>query len=148
MKNVHLKAFVYLFLFLLLDMSFPIGFLSGTDLTMLGVVFLSVYLDYRLVLLYALFFGTAKDALNSHVLPFFSIDFIITVFLVKSLLKYFRDKLLSKFIIVFLAVLFNFVFITAFSGANFSLHSLLAFVLCSLGVLFFTNYFFAVWIQQ
>ncbi len=148
MKNVHLKAFVYLFIFLLLDMSFPVGFLSGTDFTMLGVIFLSVYLDYRLVLLYALFFGIAKDALNSHALPFFSVDFAITVFLVKSLLKYFRDKLLFKFVVVFLAVLFNFVFITAFSDANFSLRSLLSFVLCSLGILFFTNYFFAAWIQR
>jgi len=148
MKNVHLKAFIYLFIFLLLDMSVPVNLLFYTDFTMLGVIFLSLYLDYRLILLYALFFGIAKDALNSNVLPLFSIDFMITVVLVRNLLKYFRDKPLFKFIIVFIAVIFNFIFMAAFSGISFSFSFLLSFVFSSLAMFLLINYLFAAWIQE
>ena len=147
MKNTYLKVFVCLFSFLFLDMSIPIGFLSKTDFTMIGVIFLAIYLDYRIVLSYTLFFGIAKDALNSYTFPLFTIGFAITIFLIKSLLRYFSGKLYSKFIIVLAAVLFNFIFIAVFSGINFSFYSLLNFALYSLGIFFLINHFLAVWIQ-
>ena len=148
MKNVHLKAFIYLFFSIFLDMSMPVNSMFSTDFTMLGVIFLSMYIDYRLVILYALFFGITKDALNSNIFPLFSVDFMITVILVKSLLKYLRDKPSFRMVIAFLIIVFNFIFIAALSKTSLSGYFLLDFISSSFILFLVIDYLFASWIQQ
>ncbi len=147
MKKAHLKPFICLLALFFLDMSIPINLFFNADFTMVGIIFLSFYLDPRIIFLYSLLFGMAKDAMSHNTIPLYTFDFTIVALLVKIMLKYFGEKILSRLIIAFIAVIFGLAF-NSISERGFSFIFSLKFILSSFAVLLFIDYTLSGWIQR
>ncbi len=147
MRDVGLRTFVLLFILFFLDMAVPLDFIFKIDFLMIGIIFITFYMDYTFVLFYVILFGMAKDAVSSNFLPFYTCNFIFTVLLIKILLRHFRDKTLFRLIIAIIAIIFNLI-LNIFVVRYISLLFSLSFILYSFCGFLLMDYALKQWIKE
>ena len=147
MRNIRLKTFILLFVLSLLDMTVHFDYLFKTDFIMVGIIFASFYLDFRFALFYSVLFGFVKDALSLNFLPFFTCGLVLTVLLIKILLKHLSNKPIFSFLVVFVAVVFNLIF-GAFVSGGVSLMFSFNFIIYSFFVFLLIKFILKKWIHE